>query len=97
MASIFTTHCWFEIEGKTYGPADCEIVEDVEMASHGTTGMAFSGIFALTRNFLPLVFDPTNARVRLEDGRHGRVMFSKLVNGITGTFRVLGDLEQPVS
>lgn len=94
MASIFTTHCWFELEGKTYGPADCDIIEDVAMASHGTTGIAISGNFTITQNSLPLVFDSKNVRVRLEDGRHGRVLFQQLTNGISGTFRVQGDLKK---
>jgi len=94
MPSTKKTRCWFELGGKTYGPAECEITEDIDASPHGTTRIRWYGAFVQEAGAVPLPFMSAGGKVVLEDGRRGDIHFEGLLNGVQGTFRVDGDLEQ---
>lgn len=93
MSSVNTTRCWFKLEAKTFGPANCELIEDITVTSHGTTRYQWYGTFNLDPEADALPFMASEFEILLEDGRYGHVLFDNLHNFVSGSFRVQGDLK----
>jgi hypothetical protein len=92
MAKIERLNGAFEVDGATYGPAVCELTEEVDISPRGTTAIRLRGTFRLAEEADLMLSTKPEALLILEDGRQGKVVLTSVTNGRYGTFQVQGDL-----
>ena len=85
MAQQTSTRCYFEIDGNRYGPLTCDLTESIDSTGRKPV-YSWRGSFVVSEGQSHLPFNCDVAKIELEDGRKGEVIFTSLRNGASGEF-----------
>ena len=93
MGRVTSVQCWFEIDGKRYGPATSDLKEEIIFTGRIKT-IKLSGTFMLSQDSQEIFwnFDSNSVvQIHLDDGRWAAIIFSQIINGQRGSFKINGD------
>ena len=96
MPNIQNVLCWFEANSVKYGPANCELIEKVEMSARGIDTISYRGTFELepeAKSLMPQDYQDYDMTLWLEDGRQADILITSVINGQSGSFVVRGDFK----